>query len=57
MKLNVRAGSVIMFLGRIHKIIEVDELDFDRKVAIGIPPQSVARRLTLEDKYEIVFIS
>jgi len=56
-KLNIRAGDAVIVAGRPLKIAQISELDFEEKSKARIPPSAMARRLTLSDKTELVFLS
>ena len=57
MKLNVRAGDLVIVANEAHKIVQISELNFEEKLNTKIPPQTIARRLTLNNKTELIFLS
>ena len=57
MKLNVRAGDSIIVANEAHKIAQISELNFEEKLSAKISPQTIARRLTLNNKTELIFLS
>ena len=56
MKLNVRTGDTIIVAGEYKKIIQISELNASDKMKLNIAPSFAVRRLTLDDKQDILFV-
>lgn len=56
MKLNVRIGDVIIVRGESHKVVQISELNINEKLNMQIAPQTIARRLMLNDQSELIFL-
>lgn len=57
MKLNIHGGDLIIVKGATRKLVQISELNVEEKLKLRIPPQTIARRLTLNDKTELIFLS
>lgn len=56
MKLNVRTGDTIVLAGEYKKIAQISELTATEKMKLNISPSLPVRRLTLDDKQDILFV-
>jgi hypothetical protein len=56
MKLNVRTGDTIILAGEFKKISQISELTAAEKMKLNISPSFTVRRLTLDDKQDILFV-
>jgi len=56
MKLNVRTGDTIILAGEYKKIVQISELTAAEKMKLNIAPSFTVRRLTLDDKQDILFV-
>ena len=56
MRLNVRAGDMIILNGERRRIVSISELNAEKKMEMQLAPNLIVRRIELDNKKEILFI-
>lgn len=56
MRLNVRAGDMIILNGERRRIVSISELNTEKKMEMQLAPNLIVRRIELDNRKEILFI-
>ena len=56
MRLNVRAGDMIILNGERRRIVSISELNAEKKMEMQLAPNLIVRRIELDNRKEILFI-